>query len=520
MLRGFLILLAILVFASAGLLAWFTRGVEGPIPHDLDATNLQAVKTFIGKPQRPRPVDAVAAVDHPFLSPGGTNSMHNDSYQSDTYRWAGPLGHDTRVDSAWFHPVVGNCVSSVPDPQGRLLSTCVTPFGVTLVARDPDSLAVLAREKITFWLPTGSKFGGGVYFHQDYKGRVLLASNEPAIELWQLDGSDDDLNWSRVQSIPLGPALDAVRPEDHRVIDVMPDWQGHYWFITRTGLVGVADRDGSSVEVIALGGEGIDNALAVSPRGVFIASNHAMYRFNRSADGAPRVDWREVYDRGSAPKPGTMGHGTGTTPTLLGDAFVAITDNADGQINVVVYNQQPTPGQSPLFCRVPVFHPDRGTSENSLVAFGNSFIVENNFGYQGPYENIDAEPGLARVDIDRKANRCLLAWQNMEISGPSSVPKASLANGLMYIYGRDKSNPAGMHAWYFTAVNLHTGELAFKVLTGVGRKFNNHYGSISITPDGAAYIGTMGGSLKCGTRRSEKPAAQPALDEATPCDVS
>ena len=94
------------------------------------------------------------------------------------------------------------------------------------------------------------------------------------------------------------------------------------------GLVGSADRSGQQIEVIALEGEGIDNALAVSSQGVFIASNHAMYRFNRAADGKPQVDWRETYDRGSAPKPGTMGHGTGTTPTLLGEDFVAITDHA------------------------------------------------------------------------------------------------------------------------------------------------------------------------------------------------
>ncbi len=494
--KWFLACAALLILLLAVALAWFTRNVDGPIPGELSPAELASVKAFIGEPQQARPIAAVIPADHPFLAPGGSNSMHNDSYQSDTYRWAGPLGHDTRVDSAWFHPIVGSCVSSVLDPQGRLLSTCVTPFGVTLVARDPQSLAVLAREKITFWLPTGSKFGGGVYFHQDHQGRILLASNEPAIELWQLQGKGSDLSWHKQQSIPLGPALDAVRAEEHRVIDVMPDWQGNYWFITRTGLVGVADRDGSRVEVMALEGEGIDNALAVSAQGVFVASNHAMYRFNRGADGRPQVDWRAVYDRGSAPKPGTMGHGTGTTPTLLGDDFVAITDNADGRINVVVYRQQPTAGDSPLFCQVPVFKPDLGTSENSLVAFGDSFIVENNFGYQGPYENFDAEPGLARVDIDRDAGSCALAWENLEISGPSSVPKASLANGLMYIYSRDDSNPADMHAWYLTAVDLRTGELAFKVLTGVGRKYNNHYGSISITPDGAAYIGTMGGIIK------------------------
>lgn len=36
-----------------------------------------------------------------------------------------------------------------------------------------------------------------------------------------------------------------------------------------------------------------------------------------------------------------MGFGSGTTPTLVGNDFVAISDNADGQVNVVVYHQPP-----------------------------------------------------------------------------------------------------------------------------------------------------------------------------------
>jgi hypothetical protein len=486
----------LVIFAVLLLLAWFTRNVDGPIPADIPEEAMESVKAFIGSPLSARPIEGAMVALHPYMAPSGRNSMHNDSYQSDSYSWSGPLGNNPRVDSALFHPLVGNCVAAVTDNAGRLISTCVTPFGVTLVARDPVTLAILAREKITFWLPTGSKFGGGVYFHLDHQGRVLLASNEPAIEIWALQGEGDALSWSKEESIQLGAALNGVRQEEHRVIDVQPDWAGNYWFITRNGLVGVSDRSGKGIRVMELPGEGIDNALAVNPNGVFIASDHAMYRFNRGSDDAPLIEWREEYDRGSAPKPGTMGHGTGTTPTLVGEDFVSITDNADGRINVLVFRQQPAAGQSALLCKVPVFKPDRGTSENSLVALENSVIAENNFGYQGPYENISAEPGLVKVDIDPDSGRCAIAWENNEISAPSSVPKVSLANGLVYIYTRDESNPADMHAWYFTAVSAHTGELVFKVLTGVGKKFNNHYGSISITEDGSAYIGTMGGVVR------------------------
>lgn len=483
----------LVVVLLSGLMFWFTRDVSGPFPRE--HSELQ-VSSFIGKPHVAAPILEEPRAEHPFLAPAGSNSMHNDSYQSDAYAWAGPLGNSPQVDSALFHPLVGNCVAAMRNPQGLLISTCVTPFGVTLVARDPETLAILARKKITHWLPIGEKFGGGVYFHLDHEGHVLLASNEPAIEIWGLQGDGETLAWGRREHIAIGPALDSTREEEHRVIDVMPDWNGNYWFITRGGLVGVSDRTGANINVTALEGEGIDNALAVSANGVFVASNHAMYRFNLSVDGSPSVTWRETYDRGSTPKPGTMGHGTGTTPTLTGEGYVSIIDNADGRVHVVVYRQQPEQDETPFHCKVPVFKADRGTSENSMVAFGLSLIVENNFGYEGPFENISAEPGMAKIDIDPSGERCQLAWENLEISAPSSVPKLSLASGLVYVYTRDESNPDDVHAWYFTAVDAMTGEVVYKVLTGVGPKFNNHYGSISITPDGAAYIGTMGGVVR------------------------
>ncbi len=483
------ILVLIVAIVSGAIAARFAVNPSGPIPGEQgDAP------AFIGSPATPRRIRVAPLPQHPWLAPQGINSMHNDSYQSDSYSWAGPLGIEPTVSSERFHNVVGSCVSSTWDSRGHMISTCVTPFGVTLVARDPASLKILARKKITWWLPIGQKFSGGVYFHLDQSDQVLLASNDPAIQLWALVGEEAQAEWQLQQSIDIGPALDKLRQEDHAVIDVMPDWQGNYWFITRAGLVGVSDRKGESIAVMALGEEGIDNALAIGRNGVFVVSDHAMYAFRRGLNGAPEVTWREEYDRGSAPKPGTMGHGSGTTPTLVGDDYVAITDNADGQVNVLVYRQQKNrTGQPQLTCRQAIFPADRGTTENSLAAVGYSLIAENNFGYQGPYDNIDAEPGLARVDIDQDDGSCRLAWENREISSPSAVPKVSLASGLVYLYTRDPINDPTLQAWYFTAVDFASGELVYKQLTGIGPGYNNHYGSMSLAENGTMYIGVLQG---------------------------
>lgn len=460
------------------------------------------VPLFIGSPATPKPLPAALNLhygQHPYLAESGVNSMHNDSAQSDSYRWAGPLGNNLDVSTKQFHRIAGSCVSQTFDRKGRMIGTCVTPFGVTLVARDPDTLEVLARQSITRWLPIGTKFSGGVYFHLDHEDHVLLATNDLNIQRWALVGEGSKLEWQLEQSISIAGTLNDVRKETHLVIDVMPDWQGNYWFITRAGLVGVINRQGKDGAALALGegkkNEGIDNALAVGKNGVFVVSNHAMYSFNRDTKGDIIQQWREQYDRGSAPKPGTMGHGSGTTPTLVGDDYVAITDSADGQVHVLVYAQQPRPGSQEV-CKQGVFPTDKGVSENSLAVVGNGLIVENNFGYEGPKNIPNAEPGIARVNILEQEQGCELAWENTTVSSPSAVPKVSLANGLVYVYTRDESNPSDLHAWYFTAIDVETGEVVFKQLTGVGWFFNNHYGSISISPDGTAYIGIMGGLVK------------------------
>ena len=210
-------------------------------PNRPTPSQLADVPHFIGSPAIPKPMQVALALaydQHPYLAKSGVNSMHNDSAQSDSYRWAGPLGNNLEVSSKQFHRILGSCVSQTFDRKGRMIGTCVTPFGVTLVARDPKTLAVLARQSITHWLPIGQKFSGGVYFHLDHEDHVLLATNGLDIQRWQLAGEGNKLEWQLAQSISIAETLDNVVKEKHRVIDVMPDWQGNYWFITRAGLIG------------------------------------------------------------------------------------------------------------------------------------------------------------------------------------------------------------------------------------------------------------------------------------------
>ncbi len=50
------------------------------------------VPKFIGGPATKQPIAHPPIPQNPWLSPDGTNTMHNDSYASDAYKVSGPLG--------------------------------------------------------------------------------------------------------------------------------------------------------------------------------------------------------------------------------------------------------------------------------------------------------------------------------------------------------------------------------------------------------------------------------------------
>ena len=170
---------------------------------------------------------------------------------------------------------------------------------------------------------------------------------------------------------------------------------------------------------------------------------------------------------------------------------MAITDNAN-RMHVIVYRSGKNGGQE--VCRRGVFRAGASATDNSLVAFGRSLIVENNYGYtvQSVETGGHTEPGISRVDV--RKGKCRIAWTSEE-RGASAVPKAALKSGLLYTYTLPVSAD-GSQAWYFTAIDLDNGRTVYSKRTGAGLGFNNHYAPISIGRDGVAYSGVLGGLLR------------------------
>jgi hypothetical protein len=230
---------------------------------------------------------------------------------------------------------------------------------------------------------------------------------------------------------------------------------------------------GQVIGSMQLPGERIVNSHAAGDEGgVYIASTLAMYRFDADTAGQPAITWRQTYDAGTHVKEGQTDIGTGTTPTLMGNKYVTITDNGQPQMHVLVYDR----ADGSLVCAEPVFQPGQASNENSLIATDTSIIVENNFGYKDPLKDTThgrtTRAGLARIDVENGA--CRTVWTNESISIPTLISKMSLANGLIYTYTKPKG-PGTTDPWYFSAIDFHTGEMVWKALAGLGILFNNHY---------------------------------------------
>jgi hypothetical protein len=456
-----------------------------PIPQDPQAGTLQP---FLGTPASLDPTVGQTVPRHPFMAPNGFSNIHDDAYQTDTYRWAGPLGPTITTGSALF---ARECASIAIDSHGRLVTVCVGLDKPVLAMLQPRTLRVLAAMDLPLRPPSSNPlqdFSGGGYFYLDHRDRaVISAGNRHILVVGETGGTTDagfklQRDYDVTAAVPAGDAL----------ISALPAWGGRIWFASKRGVVGTVDPTGGQVRSLDTG-EPIGNSFAVDETGgVFIVTNAAMYRFDL-AGGRPTVTWRRAYPNIGTTKPGQTQAGSGTTPTLIGDRYVTITDNAD-PMAVMVLDRRPNPGGPRLVCRQPVFSKGASATDQSLIASREAIIVENNYGYTGPSSTTNGgvtAPGMERVDFDRQRGECHSVWRGTQRS-PSAVPKLSLGAGLIYTYTKPPRDD-DLDAWYLNAVDFDTGHTVYRRLAGVGLGYNNNFAPVTLRPDGTAYVGVLGG---------------------------
>jgi hypothetical protein len=501
-------IVGVIVGASVTRLAGgMTASTVIPIAQGVGAGRVPA---YEGHPATAHPIDAPPVAQHPFMARNGWNGMHADGPASDTHPEAGPLGIDPVVTSTARGLLGGECASVTFDRAGRIVTVCTTALRMQLLLLDPRTFHELA----SYDLPPRPSMkslsirtittdtSGGAYFYLDERDRAVIG--DATLKIQVVSHDDAGFHLERTYDI----AAVVASPERRNrlpgradaVTTVLPDWSGRwYWFATRLGLVGTVDRESGRIATYELAGEEIQNSFAVGADGASIVSNYALYQF--AADpttGAPTVVWRAVYDRGTRRKLGQIDQGSGTTPTLLGDEWVAIADNAEPRLNVLFYRRgRDVPDAERLVCKQPLFAPGASATDNSFIGIGRSIVVENNFGYDIFPTMMFGKTGVggvARVDLDESGTGCRVVWESKEIS-QTTVPKLSLGSGLVYLYTKRPNAPWWTDAYYLTAVDFRTGETVYRARTGVGLGYDNHWAPVTIGPDGAAYVGTLRGLL-------------------------
>lgn len=456
-----------------------------------------------------KPIPAAPVPPHPFMAPNNYSNMHCDAYQTDAYTCMGPVGtFGTGNINAELYNLNHNpeiCPSVTFDKRGRLITVGIWVENETtqheLLLMDPETLDIITSCPLPSGSGGSSSFGGGGYFYLDRDLRAVVPLADGTIGVYRLDETCTPPRFEQV--LAYYPKLDP----SSSIQSAMPDWSGRLWFVTDDGHVGVFDVDTTTnPHVMQLKNrevvEHIANSFAVDETGgVFIVSDHAMYRFDYDPSAKYPISrtWRCTYDNGTRTKPGQKSRGSGTTPTLLniGDfQFVAITDNAAPQMHVVVYRREKDFNGTREVFQQAVFPAKKSDTENSLIGVAGTFIVENNYGYLAPFGSAQlykTTPGMALINFSNSPK--VIPWANSTLSVPSVVSKVSIPDGLVYTYSMTFENKTAK--WYFTVVDFYTGTVYSQIHTGDGVDFDNHYSAVAIHPTlGNAYVPVNGGIVK------------------------
>ncbi|GAB2655950.1 hypothetical protein GCM10027169_19690 [Gordonia jinhuaensis] len=383
---------------------------------------------------------------NPFVAAGGSATMHGDAGSSDVTPNAGPR----LPGRSSVHVLGAACPTILAGSDHLVVALCTQLVGRAPMAVliDPVSLAVLDTHRFA-----AGGLLGGVYAFLDNRNRLVLAASNTLTRL-----AHSHNRFTTLTRQPLGSAI----AQGDSVTGLTPDWSGRVWFATSRGVVGVVNDQGSVTTAHLPAGEQVANSISASPRQISVASTHALYAFDATAE-RPRILWRATYDRGSARKPGQLSWGTGSTPTFFGprtgDDYVTIVDNADRRVHLRVYDA----ATGATVCSAPVLTRGGPGSENSPIGVGNTVVIGGTYGYPYPAVPDGAGPavpatapfrgGMTRVDV--VDGRCVPRWDVAVHS--AAVPRYSSADHLIHTVIRSPGPVQVADGFAYAQIDPSTG---------------------------------------------------------------
>ena len=459
--------------ASAALLVTVVLLPDGTLPIPTTG-GLVVTPDYTGRQVSAKPIDSDEPTQHPWMADFAL------------YR-PGPVGDLTQADTAW-HGMRG-CRKLTFDSTGRLVGMCRDVRGPLLRVIDAETMKPLASKRLPTAPdtddPVRADVCGGTQFHLDNGDRAVVVTTDnriQAIGTQDAEGAPDltvDQTWDLSEAIG----------DDDCLVAVFPDWQGRIWWSSLGGRVGVLDKVAGGVSFLELG-ERVTRPFTVDDTGVFLTTDTALYRLALT-DAGPTVSWRSEYDRGVEVKSGQRVRGSGSGPTLVMGGLVAFTDNAEPRMRVVFADRS----TGSEVCSASVFGGGRSSTATQLVTVGPGVLVVNDHG-QDSWTDIlfgaTSTGGVARVD--HSEGECRVRWTSDAVAA-SVRPLVSWETGLVYAWTK-RPNAWAVPAWYLTALDVVDGRTVFEARGGTGGGLQTDRAQVTLSPDGAAYVGTRAGIVR------------------------
>lgn len=375
------------------------------------------------------------------------------------------------------------------DSTGRLVGMCRDIRGPLLRVIDPETLKPLATKRLPGAPdtddPVRAEVCGGTQHYLDNGDRAVVVTTDNRIQAIGTHDAEGDPDLTVDQTWNLADVIG----EDDCLVAAFPDWQGRIWWASLGGRVGVLDKVAGGVTFLELG-ERVTRPFTVDDTGVFLTTDSAIYRLALSDQG-PTVSWRTPYDRGVEVKSGQRVQGSGSGPTLVMGGLVAFTDNAEPRMRVVFVDRS----TGAEVCSASVFGGGRSSTSTQLVTVGPGVLVANDHGLDSWTDILFGTTptgGVARVDHEE--GECRVRWTSDAVA-TSVRPVVSWETGLVYAWTK-RPNVWAVPAWYLTALDVVDGRTAFEARGGTGGGLQTDRAQVTLSPDGAAYVGTRAGIVR------------------------
>ncbi len=454
--------------------------------------------------------------------------MHENGGNQGSLDYPGPLGSSLNVSS-----YAATLRVLFWGSNGGLSAACsFKDNGTTipaLCAVDPNTLEVLSRWQADNTSET---------LNFDYSELVLELNdfliNSKQGNLYVVHRDDNNgptPTFTTSRKIAL--ASHSILGSGEALLNSLFDISGNIWFtsgaivgnegdpVQNSSTVGYVEPNGT-IHAVHMPNEIIENGISVSGTTMFIqtgpsgSNDHAnatgyLYAFTAGVSGNSSdvvTLWRQPYSAGSGYKPGGFARGSGSSPSLLGNDFIAITDNADEQVHMLAFDQK----TGTHVCSVPIFSPGASAVDNALLNafdgkeygvialsdYNASLVYKGSGDINGAFNNMTTlVPGLTRVSVLPQVGggaKCSVKWEAKVRS--HSVPVLSLQTGLLYALTQDETLAlSGEYVWYVVALEFATGNEVWRVRSGSGGIFNDNYLPGTLGPDGSFFQGVLGGLI-------------------------